>query len=231
MKYYYVCSKKKDEQNKKKSYTKEYEYYTLCRIQDNICESYEMGNRKSSGQWVKNKELHEIIKKENKDYIIKQPTKKEIEANIMYIDDLSYEDMHISTNYSGGCRDDKGKRHDEFIYQDYRSIDGYCVDGGFEADIILNRKYNDYYLDEANDILIKIDKDTKEIYIYQVNVVNNWIENDWIEINKLDNKIKKKVKKYDFKKMKTSTDYDKIITYTYNKASEEAKKGGIDHYW
>ena len=38
MEYYYVCSKKKDEQNKKKSYTKEYEYYTLCRIQDNKCE-------------------------------------------------------------------------------------------------------------------------------------------------------------------------------------------------
>lgn len=228
MKYYYVCSKKDEKQYKEWGYEREYEYYTLCRIHDNICESYEMGNRKSSGQWVKNKELHEIIKKENKDYIIKQPTKKEIEANIMYIDDLSYEDMHISTNYSGGCRDDKGKRHSEFIYQDYRSIDGYCVDGGFEADIILNRKYNDFYLDEVNDILIKINKDTKEIYIYGVNIVNNSIDKDWISIKKVDNKTKKLVEKIDFNKMNSSTDYDKIISYTYNKASEKAKKEGID---
>ena len=50
-------------------------------------------------------------------------------------------------------------------------------------------------------------------------------------MKKVDNKTKKLVEKIDFNKMNSSTDYDKIISYTYNKAREKAKKEGIDFYW
>lgn len=200
---------------------------TLCRLKNNIIEIYDY-DEKPRGEWLKNEEFEKILKEKNEKYIIYEPNQAEINNLKQEINDFAYDDYHESSSY---IKDDKGKRHREYIYQDYRSIDGYCVDGGFEADIILNRKYNDYYQIEDKDLLIKINKDTKEIYIYGVNKVNNSIEKDWISIKKVDNKTKKQVENINFDKMKKSTDYDKIISYTYNKASEKAKKEGIDFYW
>ena len=59
--------------------------------------------------------------------------------------DDKYEDMH--THYNEQL-DNKGRRHSVFIYQDYRSIDGFLADDGFDANEVMGREDYDYYIDK-----------------------------------------------------------------------------------
>ena len=200
---------------------------TLCRINNNKVEIYDYED-KPRGEWLESDYFTKLFEDHDDTYKIYEPTKEEIEKLKNETDEFAYDDYHENT---GSLKDDKGKKHREYIYQDYRSIDGYCVEDGFEKDIILNRKYNDYYHDTENDILIKVNQDTNKIYVFIVERIDDYINKDWVPLNKIEKKKKKIIKNYDFDKMKPTKEYEKMFSYTYNKALEKAKEEGIDHYW
>ena len=200
---------------------------TLCRIKNNKLEIYDYED-KPRGEWLESDYFSKIFEEHDDAYNIYEPNQEEIEKLKKETDEFAYDDYHESTGY---LKDDKGKRHREYIYQDYRSIDGYCVEGGFESDIILNRKYNDYYFDEENDILIKVNKDTNKIYVFKAGKSNNYIDINWVPLNKMGSKIIKIVKSYNFDEMKPTKEYEKMFSYIYIKKVEKAKELGIDNYW
>lgn len=99
---------------------------TLCRVNDNgIFEIYDWMSNKASGDWTPSEKYKKIFDEKNELYEIKEPTKKEIDALIMEADDAAYDDYHTSYHTTV---DSNGTEHTDYIYQDYRSIDGKPVE-------------------------------------------------------------------------------------------------------
>lgn len=171
---------------------KEYNGYlsrNLCRINSKgIFEIYDSCTGECFGKWIKNEKYENWFNEKSDDFEIYVPTKKEIESIIFEVDDAAYENYH--TYVSPRLVDSKGREHSEYIYQDYRSLDGYNADTGFEYNEIWNREDYDYY--KYNNKLIKRNKETMESFV---------LENDW----------KKCEEKIDFNKLELITDFNKVL--------------------
>ena len=167
---------------------------TLCRVNDDgSFEEYSCNANSSSGEWRYNEIVEKWFKGEDENFEVYEALdKKEIEQVIYETDDAAYENFH--THYNDELIDSKGRKHREYIYQDYRSLDGYNADSGFVYQEIWNREDYNYYLDEKSNILIKIDKETQKIYEYNSNI--------WKEINKTK-----------IKKLKEIKDFNIVIDY------------------
>lgn len=210
------------------------DYKTLCRIQDGVFSIYTYEN-KSTGEWLKNSEYEKIFNNKDDNYIIEIPNDKEIESIKNLVDDDAYEDFH--THYATGddaIRDSKGRRHDVFIYQDYRSIDGYSVDDGFEYSEVMYREDYDYYIDNENNIVIKKDKDTGKYYVLSMYVRGDDLIKTWILPKDCDDDIKPIVKNFDFNNSKVN-DIKEVINYIrdiyYKKVDELEAKGYHISIW
>lgn len=146
-------------------------------VSDNCLYKYENGKYKiytyrvgvsASGDWF---EAEEPKKK-------KVATKEEIDELMFRVDDDAYEDYH--TSYNPGFKDSKGRMHTDYIYQDFRSIDGYDTEDGFTTNEIIYRDDYEYYIDSCLDVLIKIDRETKEAFLFTAmcdedgNVTKEW---------------------------------------------------------
>ena len=221
------------------------EYYTireknsdskeLCRIDNGVFSIYTWEN-KSTGEWLKNDKYEKIFNDKDDNYIIETPDEKEIKGLMAIIDDYAYEDFH--THYSGGdngIKDSKGRKHDVFIYQDYRSIDGYSVDDGFEYSEVMYREDYDYYYDETNKLLIKKSKDNGKYYIFSMYVNGSDLIKSWILPKDCDEEIKSIVKNYDFNNSTKINNIKDVLGYItdmyYKKVDELNAKGYRISIW
>ena len=133
-----------------------------------------------------------------------------MENNKELCEEEKYDEYHTHNDY---VVDSKGRKHTSYIYQDYRKVDGYYVDDGFDTNEILYREDFDYYWDEDNNILIKKEKNTNKYYIYTVRINNDndetikeWILSEDYDLNEIE-------KNFDFSKLKEMKDYKKIIEF------------------
>lgn len=215
---YYVITNKKDNTDK-----------ILCRIDGNVFEIYYWDN-KSTGEWLKDDKYEKIFNDKDDNYVIETPTDEEIKELKNLIDDYAYEDFH--THYASGddaIRDSKGRKHDVFIYQDYRSIDGYSVDDGFDYSEVMYREDYDYYYDENNNLLIKKDKDNGKYYIFTMYVNEPDLKKSWSLPKDCDDEIKPIVKNYDFNNSTKIDDIKEVLGYIsnlYYKKYDELKTKG-----
>ncbi len=170
MKYYVIKDKTMDGYLSRK----------LCRInKKGKFEVYDWKDLHSSGSWLSSEKYKDIFDTKNDAYEIWEAGKEEIDEIIYEVDDAAYEDAH--THVGPEIVDDKGRKHSVFIYQDYRSLDGYDADDGFNYNEIWDREDYDYYFDLENSFLIKIEKETNRIFIFKKNENKEWIEFTKIE--------------------------------------------------
>ena len=175
---------------------------TLCRVNSKgVFEIYSSCTESSFGKWQKNERYENWFKEKNDNFEIYTPTKKEIEEIKFEADDAAYENYH--THVSPDFLDSKGRKHSEFIYQDYRSLDGYDADDGFSYQEIWNREDYDYYKDTKNKLLIKRDKETNEYFI---------LDSDWVKPNDYYTDMLDIVLNYDFNKLELIKDFNEVIS-------------------
>ena len=124
----------------------------------------------------------------------KDMTRQIIEEKIKEEDE--YDERH--THLDNGVKDSKGRKHEVYIYQDFRSVDGYSADDGFDYSEILNRLDYEYYIDTFNKSLHKKDKDTNKWYEFIINQEGKDLTKDWIENNNIKNRELKKIKKFEY---------------------------------
>ena len=167
MKYYILKEKDKDG----------YLSRTLCRINDEgIFEEYSGYTDSSSGKWIENKKVENLFNEKNENYEIYEPDEKEIEAVKFEVDDAAYENSH--TYFEPTITDSKGRKHSVYIYQEYRSVDGYDAETRFEYDEIMDREDYDYYTHKKLNILVRQNKDTKEYELLSLDENKNIIWTD-----------------------------------------------------
>lgn len=150
-------------------------------VSDNCLYKYENGKymeytykvgESYSGKWV------DVCEPNNK----REATKDEIDEIMYRVDDDAYEDYH--TSYNPGFRDSKGRSHTDYIYEDYRSIDGYSTEDGFTTNEIINREDFIYYVDVNCDVLIKTNKETDESFVFTVVVDESYnTKKEWYKID------------------------------------------------
>ena len=202
----------------------------LCRInEDGKFECYGFING-SSGKWEHNEIIERRFRTKDEDYEIYEPDEKEIEEVKFETDDAAYDNFH--EHYSPVLTDSKGRKHEEYIYQDYRSLDGYDAEDGFNYNEIWNREDYDYYFDKDNNLLIKKDKIEKDYYIFSVGYVpsKDDCEKMWITPNKYAPEMKNIVCKYDFNKLDLIRDFNNVLEYiekekyeTFNSINDKIK--------
>ena len=167
MKYYILKEKGKDG----------YLSRTLCRINDNgIFEEYSGYTDSSSGKWIENKKVENLFNEKNENYEIYEPNEKEIEAVKFEVDDAAYENSH--TYFEPTITDSKGRKHSVYIYQEYRSVDGYDAETMFDYNEIMDREDYDYYTHEKLNVLVRQNKDTKEYELLSLDENKNRIWTD-----------------------------------------------------
>lgn len=208
------------------------DYKTLCRIQDGVFSIYTYEN-KSTGEWLKNSEYEKIFNNKDNNYIIEIPDDKEIESIKNEIDNDAYDDYH--EHYDDGEVDSKGRRHKVYIYQDYRSIDGYSVDDGFDYSEVMYREDNDYFYDEDNNLLIRKNKDTGKYFIFSTYENSGYLHKRWLLPKECDEDIKPIVMKYDFNNSIKINDIKEVLSYIsklyYEKYDELNAKGYHISIW
>lgn len=186
MKYYIIKDKNRDGYLSK----------NICRINDDgNFEYYSFLENSSIGKWVYSEIVENRFKNKIDDsgeYEVYESSKNEIEEVIHEIDDAAYDTYH--EHYAPELVDSKGRKHSEYIYQDYRSLDGYTADTGFEYNEIWNREDYDYYYDNEKDFLIKRNKETEKYYILDK-------DKTWIDL-----------KKYDFDKLELIDDFERVMS-------------------
>ena len=219
MEYYII--RKKDSSDK-----------TLCRIDNGEFCIYGLCGE-SSGDWLKDLEYEKIFNDKDDNYIIEIPSKEEIASIVNLIDDYAYENYH--EHYDDCELDSKGRRHEVYIYQDYRSIDGYTVDDGFDFTEVMYREDYDYYYDNDNNLLIKKDKETGKYFIFALFVDGDNLYKAWILPKDCDDDIKPIVKKYNFKENAKLDDITNILACIsemyYKKVDELNGKGYHISIW
>ena len=167
MKYYILKEKENDG----------YLSRTLCRINDEgIFEEYSCNTDSSSGKWIENKRVENIFNEKNENYEIYEPDEEEIEGVKFEIDDAAYENSH--TYFEPTITDSKGRKHSVYIYQDYRSVDGYDAETRFEYDEIMDREDYDYYCDKHINVLVRRNKETGEYELLSLDENKNRIWTD-----------------------------------------------------
>ena len=169
MKYYILKEKGKDG----------YLSRTLCRINDEgIFEEYSGYTDSSSGKWIENKKVENLFNEKNENYEIYEPDEKEIEGVKFEIDDAAYENSH--TYFEPTITDSKGRKHSVYIYQEYRSVDGYDAETRFEYDEIMDREDYDYYYDERINTLARRSKDTGKYELLSLDEKKNkvWVDEE-----------------------------------------------------
>ena len=152
---------------------------TLCRINDEgIFEEYSCNTDSSSGKWIENKRVENLFNEKNENYEIYEPDEKEIEGVKFEIDDAAYENSH--TYFEPTITDSKGRKHSVYIYQDYRSVDGYDAETRFEYDEIMDREDYDYYYDERINTLARRNKDTGKYELLSLDEKKNkvWVDEE-----------------------------------------------------
>ena len=199
---------------------------TLCKIENGVFTIYTWEN-KSIGEWLKDSEYEKIFNDKDDNYIIEIPDEKEIESIKNIIDIYAYDDYH--EHYDDGEVDSKGRRHKVYIYQDYRSIDGYSVDDGFDYSEVMYREDNDYYYDEDNNLLIRKNKDNGKYYIFSTYVSGSDLNKRWLLPKECDDDIKSIIINYDFNRSIKITDINEVLSYIsklyYEKYDELNAKG------
>ena len=93
---------------------------------------------------VKNTTLFAVFKEKNENYEIYEPDEKEINAVKYETDDAAYENYH--TYSVPEFKDSKGRKHSEYIYQEYRSVDGYDAETMFNYNEIIKKAIYTTYL-------------------------------------------------------------------------------------
>ena len=198
---------------------------TLCRIQDGVFSIYTWED-KSTGEWLEDKEYEKIFNDKDNNYIIEIPNDKEIESIKNLIDEFAYDDGEV---------DSKGRRHKVYIYQDYRSIDGYSVDDGFDYSEVMYREDNEYYYDEDNNLLIRKNRDTGKYYIFATFVNGNDLNKRWLLPKECDDDIKPIVINYDFNNSIKIDDISEVLSYIskiyYDRVDELKAKGYHISIW
>lgn len=153
------------------------EHNTLYRLENDKYEmyTYECGST-PIGYWKKNIDINSLT--------LKEITNDEKDKIISQIDDDAYEDYHSHLNYE--LLDSKGRKHTDYIYQDYRSIDNYDCEDGFSYGEIMYREDYDYYIYTPDESLIKIDKDDNKIYEFCIENDNSKLKKSWYELDNID---------------------------------------------
>ena len=184
---------------------------TLCRI--NSKGKFEIYNWTHGARWEPNERVEDIFNSKDKNYDIYVPKKKEIEDVKWEVEDSAYEYSHTHVYEPV---DDKGNQHSEFIYQDYRSLDGYDAETGFNYSEIWHRNEFDYYFDKENGFLIKKEKDSEKYYVLRVELdfthfLGKKIE--WLEPKDFKKEVQKLINNYDFNKLEKITDFQRVLDY------------------
>ena len=151
----------------------------------------------------------------------------------MITDDFAYDDYHTYVSSDDEEVDSKGRKHKVHIYQDYRTIDGYSVDDGFDYNEVMYRNDYDYYIDKNKDysILIKRNKETGEYYIFAITVDGNELVKEWYLPNNYSPDMKKIVLNYKFddnKKVKDIKDVLNYINDDYYEIGKQLKEEGYN---
>ena len=135
-----------------------------------------------------------------------------MENNKELSEEEKYDDYHTHNDY---VVDSKGRKHTSYIYQDYRKVDGYYVDDGFDANEIMYREDFDYYKDTERNLLIRKEKNTNKYYIYTVgiNSDNDEAFKEWFLPDDYYPDLKDVVMNYDFSKLIEVKDYKEIIEF------------------
>lgn len=205
---------------------------TLCRIENSEFTIYTWDNG-STGEWLKDRKYEKIFNDKDDNYIIEIPNEKEIESIKDLIDIYAYDDYH--EHYDDGEVDSKGRKHKVYIYQDYRSIDGYSVDDGFDYSEVMYREDNEYYYDNTNNLLIRKNKDTGKYYIFSTFVNGSDLFKRWILPKDCDEDIKPIVKEYDFNNIIKINDIKDVLSYIsdiyYKRVDELNAKGYHISIW
>ena len=187
----------------------------LCRIDSKG--KFEIYNWTHGVRWEPNERVEDIFNSKDKHYDIYVPKKKEIEDVKWEVEDSAYEYSH--THVSAPIKDDNGKEHEVFIYQDYRTLDGYDAETEFEYNEIWNRDNYDYYFDKKMGLLVKKEKDSNKYYVLHVEL-NPVMEYDlklkWKEPEEFEKEIQKFIKNYNFKKLEPITDFQRVLDYFNN---------------
>ena len=133
--------------------------------------------------------------------------------------DEEYDNKHTHTNE---YVDNNGRKHRIYIYQDYRSVDGYLADDGFDFDEVVYRNDYDYYFDTKSDlhpILVKKNKKTGEYLLYSPVLDSNNITNSekrWFTPDKYAPELIDKVSNYDFNDLSLIKNFKKVIEFIDN---------------
>ncbi len=165
-------------------------------------------------------------------YTFREIKPEDVRAVEMEIESNAYDDYHeFVSDCSRPAKDRKGKEHKEYIYQDYRTLDGYLADSQFNYNEILYRDDFDYYIDKENDVLIKKNKEDNKCYVFGVQIDKNILMKKWFKPEEYDPKVSGIIQKYNYDKMKKTKSIEDVIKYidkyyynAYNGLKEDITK-------
>ncbi len=148
------------------------------------------------GKWL---EFPELIKIEFEITNYEEITKDEALALIKKQDNYDYEEQRNHEDY---VLDGKERKHNVYIYQDYRSIDGISVDDGFDYQEVMYREDYEYYFDKDNKSLHKKNIETEKCYEFVVREKNNKYHKEWLEVKDFGSRVLVKI-----------TNIEKVLEY------------------